>query len=265
MSEGSPQKAKSDEEEATEELERMYEELAQRKKTLSEQEMQKMMERLDQILTKLISKQKEIHDETIRLDNIKLNESDLPRSEMANLKKITQMQLELAKEVEKVNDKLIEEQSAVFFWILKTVMDEMILVKDLLDDESRTDIYTQQIQEDIIRKLKELLDALKKEKSRNKSGGQPPPGGGQQKPKLLPDIAELKMLRTMQENLMRKTEDFKKENIKENLQEFDAVQQKILQRLSAEQMHLADLISSFTKRLQNKEDKMEKNKEDMKH
>lgn len=178
MSQGASKQAQSEQDEAIEELERMYEELARKQSELSQQQKEQLLEKLDQMLTKIISKQNEINDETIRLDQLKLKEGELPRNELINLKKIAQAQNELADETTSVNEKLLKEHSTVFSWVLKTVIDDMVLVKDLLENNQRTDDYTQGFQQDILRKLKELLDALKKEKSKIKPGGQSGGGGG---------------------------------------------------------------------------------------
>lgn len=69
------------------------------------------------------------------------------------------------------------------------------------------------------------------------------------------------MLKIMQENLKRKTEEFKKVNIKKTTKGFDPVQQMILKRLSAEQGNLADMTQEFTKKIEQMQKQMPKMKE----
>ncbi len=66
----------------------------------------------------------------------------------------------------------------------------------------------------------------------------------------------------MQENLKRKTEEFKRINIKKNIKGFDPIQQMILRRLSAEQGNLADMTQELTKKIKQKQKKMPKMKKE---
>lgn len=59
----------------------------------------------------------------------------------------------------------------------------------------------------------------------------------------------------MQENLLRKTEEFKRQNIKNDTKEFEEIQKKTLHRFSAEQLYLAELTAVFTKKLQEEQEK----------
>ncbi len=65
------------------------------------------------------------------------------------------------------------------------------------------------------------------------------------------------MLRTMQANLKRKAEEFKKTNVNQTTKEFDDLQQMILRRLSAEQGNLAEMTKDFTKKMEAEQKKME--------
>lgn len=248
LSSGQSQQAQADEQEALDELERTYEQLAQKKQALSDQRAQELLGELDRMLTQILHKQEGLNKETIRLEEVKLKEGELSRAERIILNKLAKNQGDLATETTEVNQKLLEEHSAVFSWVLKNIVEDMNLVKDLLDVEQRTDECTQGVQEDIIRKLKELLEALKKEKVRRKKGGGGG-GSGRRKPRLLPNIAELKMLRTIQASLKRKTEHFNQTNVKMGIKEFGPIQQMMLQRLSSQQLHLSDLTKKFAEKL----------------
>lgn len=59
----------------------------------------------------------------------------------------------------------------------------------------------------------------------------------------------------MQENIIRKTEEFKRQSLKNDTKEFDEIQKKTLQRFSAEQLYLAELTAAFTKKLQEEQGK----------
>jgi len=59
----------------------------------------------------------------------------------------------------------------------------------------------------------------------------------------------------MQGNLLRKTEEFKRQNLKNDTKDFEEIQKKTLQRFSAEQLYLAELTAAFTKKLQEEQEK----------
>ena len=78
-------------------------------------------------------------------------------------------------------------------------------------DENHTDAYTQSVQKEIEMTLEELIAALQKAKNDKKQKPKPPGGGGGGKPgdePLLPDSAELKLLRSAQLRVNRRTKSF---------------------------------------------------------
>jgi hypothetical protein len=99
------------------------------------------------------------------------------------------------------------EDAPVFQWVLQTATDDMNESAVRLDKEE-TGQLTQEIQEDVIRKLGELIDALRKERQekQQQQGGGGGGGGGGGKQPLVPPLAELKMLRIMQKDVNRQTQ-----------------------------------------------------------
>jgi hypothetical protein len=152
---------------------------------------------------------------------------------------------------ESLKKKVDEETAEVFSWVVQSVIDDMKIVIEQLRKQQDTGEYTQSIQKDIERKLKELVDSMKKERARRKQqGGGQGGGGGKMKPRLIPRLAEIKMLKQMQINLKRKTEEFHRINIKKNIEGLDEIQKTILQRLGAEQGNLADLTQKLLKAIE---------------
>ena len=106
------------------------------------------------------------------------------------------------------------EGSAVAFpEVFQQVRSDMIVVQKRLGN---TDVFkvTQAIERDIIETLKEMIEALKKArqdldaKKSPPSPGQPPPNQDQ---KLLDQIAELKMIRSMQVRVNARTQMYGKQ------------------------------------------------------
>src|SRR5262249_55941958 len=76
-------------------------------------------------------------------------------------------------------------------------------------------LVTQTIENDIIDTLKEMIEALKKARQDNQNQPPPPPGGGgggqPQDQKLIDQLAELKMIRSLQIRVNARTETYGKE------------------------------------------------------
>jgi len=75
-------------------------------------------------------------------------------------------------------------------------------VGNLLADKLRTDQYTATLQKEIETTLEELIEALQQAQQQKQGGGGG--GGGGQEP-LLPNSAELKLLRSAQLRINRRT------------------------------------------------------------
>ena len=115
--------------------------------------------------------------------------------------------------------RLIEaEGSAVAFAeVFRQVRDDMVLVRERLKRTDASD-QTVRIEDDIIGNLKEMVENLKKAREDNKNKkpqppqpGQPSPPPGQQDQRLIDQIAELKMIRSMQQQINRRTEQYGKQ------------------------------------------------------
>jgi hypothetical protein len=93
--------------------------------------------------------------------------------------------------------------SVVFPDVVANLRDDLLNVGNLLVDNLRTDHYTQTLQQEIETTLEELIEALQQaQQQREGSGGGG--GGGGMEP-LLPNSAELKLLRSAQLRINRRT------------------------------------------------------------
>ncbi|MDQ7779986.1 MAG: hypothetical protein RDV41_09800 [Planctomycetota bacterium] len=247
-----PQQAEQDEEEALKDLEEAMEDLAAAEREYNSLMQEQVLYQIENDLSKILGEQKKITEATVEADfEVKKLGGELSREMRIALNKLADGQGALAEGCDKLAKQLEEANASVFPWVLGTIADDMRLVQELLGEKyNRTDDYTQGVQRDIERKLKELIDALKRERQKRRKEqqdpGNPGGGGGGGGP-LVPPIAELKMLRQMQLNLKRKTEEFVKANLKnpEAAKGLDPVQQMILRRLAAEQENLADKTRNF--------------------
>ena len=104
--------------------------------------------------------------------------------------------------------------AVAFPTVFEGVHDDMVKVETRL---RKTDVgeFTQSLENDIIESLKEMIAALEKAKKDNKKKSKPKPGkpGQQGKPgdkKLIDVLAELKMIRSMQVRLNKRTVNYHK-------------------------------------------------------
>ena len=94
--------------------------------------------------------------------------------------------------------------SVVFPDVVEQLRDDLITVGGLLADNQRTDSYTAALQKEIETTLEELIEALQ-QAQQQKEGMGGGGGGGGGEPPLLPNSAELKLLRAAQLRVNRRT------------------------------------------------------------
>jgi uncharacterized low-complexity protein len=114
---------------------------------------------------------------------------------------------DIALEAAKALTLLKEEGSSVAFpEAVDQLRDDMLIVSRRLR-EFQVGELTQGIEKDVIEALEELIEALQKEmeKSKEQPPGEPPPPGEPQDPPLVDKLAELKMLRSLQLRINRRT------------------------------------------------------------
>ncbi|HKB40793.1 MAG TPA: hypothetical protein VKD72_30485, partial [Gemmataceae bacterium] len=110
--------------------------------------------------------------------------------------------------------RLIEEEGSAiaFAEVFKQVRNDMEKVTKRLKGID-VGMMTQNIEQDIIDNLEEMIKALKKQRQENKNKSKQPPKPGQGKPgdeDLIDLLAELKMIRSMQVRVNKRTEDYHK-------------------------------------------------------
>ena len=129
----------------------------------------------------------------------------------ARSRELSQMENEIAMDAAKALQVLREEGTSVAFPIaVEDLHDDILQVARRLE-ESKAFELTQAIEQDIIEALNEMVEALQKEmdKSKNDQQQQAQQQNGQkQEPGLVDLIGELKMLRTLQQRINRRTKQY---------------------------------------------------------
>jgi len=210
LKEVKPGKAKQKQQDAVDDLEeakkRLEDALAQLRQELQEQVLKALEERF----TEMLSKQREITAGTI-LTQKKRKEIEaltakgkVPSFVRERCQKFSEAESTLRADAESAL-KLIEEEgsSAVFPEIVKEIAEDLALVSGFLEN-FETGLATVEVQKQIENVLEELLDALTRRMEQQDGKDGQGNGEGQDQP-LIPLTAELRMLRTLQVGVNRKT------------------------------------------------------------
>jgi len=207
---GSAKGANPEQKEAIERLEKAQEELEEALRQLREEEQLMLLDAIERRLTRMLQKQTALFKETISLD-LRLRDSKQPaRADTDKSRQIAEGETDLATEAEKLLELLREEGTTI---VIPDVVDDMRKDLDMLAArllKLDAGAYVQQVQQDVIATLKELIEVIQEEREK-KQGGQGGNGDGQEgdsEDNLLPTSAELKMLKSLQVRVNRRTTDF---------------------------------------------------------
>jgi hypothetical protein len=217
----SARRANKDQKEALERLEKAREELEEALRQLREEEQLMLLEALERRLVRMLQQQTKIHKETLSL-NIRMREAAKagrkpPRAVVDKGHQLGDGQSELSVAAEKILDILREEGTTV---VIPDVMEDMRKDLDTLAKRLRkleAGEYTQQIQQDVMETLRELIEVIKEELNSRQGGGQQGGDGSEGDPDqgLLPTSAELKMLKSLQVRVNKRTNTFDRMRKKE--------------------------------------------------
>jgi hypothetical protein len=178
---------------------------------LREEEIERILALLQARCEQMLALQIKVRDDTVTLDKaIKANDDKKPsRADYQTGLTLGDKEQEISRMAEKAIAIIEAEGTAVAFAeVFHQVHTDMKTVEARL---RRTDagVVTVTIENDIIATLEEMIDALKKARQENKPKPPQPPKPGQSGPKppdqLINELQELKMIRSMQEKVNKRT------------------------------------------------------------
>ena len=223
--------------------------LAEAKRQLAERQREAELELATEQLSRMEDAVKQLHaqqqkacEETDRLEQLRRKDGEFSRSQLATLRDVARMQRSLEEDARKLAEKLTA--SGAFNLTLNGAASDMGRAADLLDRRT-TAAETHRAQQNALDRLNMLLEALKPEpppekKDEGKSGGggegnkgAKPPGDGIQK------LAELKLLKLLQQEIQLRTVDLEKAV---GAGEANEDQRHQFTQLAEEQGRLAELI-----------------------
>jgi hypothetical protein len=151
------------------------------------------------------------------------------------------LRIGLAGKAEQTLDIIIDDGTSVVFPdIVEQLRDDLISVGKLLTETARTDQFTHNLQKEIETTLEELIEALQQaQQQKEGSGGGGGGGGGGGNEPLLPNSAELKLLRSAQLRVNRRTVSVETTRAKEG--KLDDVLKTELQTIANRQAEIGDM------------------------
>jgi hypothetical protein len=208
LKQNSPPSAQKQQQQATDELKKAQAELEKRLEELGEKMRDETIVRLEDIFRDMLNRQQAATGETTRLDTERNAQDggELRRGDRVTLRRLSDEEKSLADRAGEALRLLEEDGSSISFpLVVADLRGNLTHIAGLLDRQS-TGKDTQRRQQDVEQTLAELLEALDvaKKNSQSQSSGKP----GNCKPCLLPNTAELKLLRALQVRVNRQTKSF---------------------------------------------------------
>ncbi len=241
-----PDNASKEQDDAIRKLMEAKEKIEEILRQLREEEQKLMLAALEARFKKMLAAQLIIYHDTVRLS--KAGESE-KASAQARAVKLSQGEQEILIDADKALILLKEEGSSIAFpeSVASIRQDVQNLVGWLRD--AKVGELTQAVEKDVIEALEELIEALQKEMEKSdedkKKQQQQQQQDQEQSQPLVDQLAELKMLRSLQLRVNRRTKQLSRTFDGEQATQEEAVQQ--LQQLSGRQSRIQQATSDLVK------------------
>ena len=258
---GEQSEAKKHQQKAVKDIEEAKKKLAKAHDQLDTKRREQQIFELRRALEDIERRQAGINAQTRKLDQASKGGTDLTRAQKKQLAELAADQGKLQAAATAVVQRLQRANVPVFLYVMTDAADSMKKVQDLL---ARYEVgwMTQEIEKEIEDSLKQMLAALKQEAQRlaKKQPPKKPGGGGKgKKPSgrpapLVPPLAQLRQLRTLQGLIHEKTLDLETRSLKYRR----PLIQRLADRLARKQADLGKLAKDFAEALekQNTQEKM---------
>ena len=203
--------------------------------------LNEQLAQLDDRLTGLIDRQQAAGDEISRLDQLRITQGSWTPGQRSSLHRAAVDESKLAEETDRLAARL--EQAAVFRFGLAQIAGQMRQIVGRLD-QNQTEQSTQALAAAAYDGLVRLQTALRDDDQaadQDDAAGGGGSGGGEASPASPPvNLAELKLLRMLQEDLRQRTEEQARDRA--DSQPISDGQRRATQQLGEEQEQLADLM-----------------------
>ncbi|XRN63376.1 hypothetical protein NA78x_003971 [Anatilimnocola sp. NA78] len=240
---------------AIKDLEDALKEIEERLAQLREETQVEKLAKLEARFREMLAVQKDLSARTLVIDKKKVdNMGNLARSDRNTLKSLGEDErglaiikqdgqsdrIPLAFKAQQALEIILDDGTSVVFPdVVEQLRDDLITVGTLLSDNLRTDGYTQTMQREIEITLEELIESLQKAQKQKDGGEGGGGGGGGGNEPLLPNSAELKLLRAAQLRVNRRTESLESARPAEG--EFDDVLKGEVRKVSERQSDIGEM------------------------
>jgi hypothetical protein len=240
--------ASSRQKQAIDELTRAAAGLKRSTRQADEQLARQGLVRVADQLEGLAARQKSVVDETKKLDSERIQAGRLTRGQMRGLQSLAEIERQVRTETDRITNDL--QNADVYQWALRRGAAAMQEAADRLGTQV-TDARTVALETEAWSRLRELSQLLKPDAA---TSGNPP---GQQKQRSradgaegnegVPMLAQLKLLKSLEEDLARRTQELDHQR-QDKVDSVRADAEAEVRRLAAEQSELADLIRKFVEK-----------------
>ena len=248
------EKAEGEEEEALEDLKQAQQEVAQARKEAEEQLAMEQIAKMKDALASIGERQNKMVEETTRYEKSRAeNDGKLTLAQRTGVKDLSRVQAGLKDEATELIDRL-GEGAPVFGLTLKKAAEGMETAAQRLQN-LKTDEPTIKAEKLASARFQQLVDSLKPDKAKpgqrgpqpGEQGGdqQPGQGGAQRSGDGIPAAAQIKMLKSLQEELNERTDFF--DELRRRNKELSPEQTAELDKLHEDQGTIADLVRDLTK------------------
>ena len=212
LGEKDPKQAQKPQKEAVDKLKKAREEIEKRLAQLRKEMQEELLAALEARFREMLNKQKPVTLETASLESIR-KQREWKRAEKLNCAKLGEEEKFIGSLADVALQIIKEDGTTVVFpRIVERLRDDLYAVSERLKSE-QTDGYTQDLQLEIERTLQDLIEALQRAQEvsdQSPPPGEPPPPGQPQPQPLVPNSAELKLIKNAQLRVNRLTTSFDK-------------------------------------------------------
>jgi len=246
-------------EEALDRLNDARQALAREQQEVEEELARERLAKVADVLKRIKERQEAAIAEGQRIQQTALQNKEWKRSSLSSLGDLAKTQEELGQETRSLaKDKLAG--AKVFARLLSKAADTMTQAGQGFEERLKSaqehpeqltaDSRAPRLQRDALRRLDQLLDAIKTEKGAGRAqvqsgDGREGNGGPRGNADDIPDIAQLKVLRSLQQEINERTESFGKQH--PNRAKLNEDEKRELDSLSKEQKEVGELLDEITK------------------
>lgn len=242
--------AEQDEEDAQKYLERALRQMKNQKQKYQSIQQQEVLFRVQQELEELKKEQDGINTTTADFDLEREGSQSLRRSQKKKLRDLAGSEETIRDRTVAVKEKIVEDGSTVFNWVLDRNRDDLDEVIESLK-QYQSDAVVRTIQNDISIRFEELISSMREEiKRRQEAPSGEPQETPSSDPPLIPPVAELIMIKTMEVGAQRRLEEFIINNPDIDESGANQIERELLKRLASEHAAISELFKEILERFQ---------------